>query len=274
MKRILITFICLILCNNAFAQNSIKEKRISPLSIGEEIEIESIILNENRLINVYLPYGYSKNSLKAYPVIYLLDGSIDEDFIHISGLVQFGSFSWVDMIPETIVVGIANIDRRRDFTFPTNNKKHYKDFPTSGKSEGFINFIENELQPFIEKKYNTNSIKTIIGQSLGGLLVTEILLKKSELFDNYIIVSPSLWWNDKSLLERTWDADLSKKSIFIATGKEGQGMEESAKELYDNLQALEKENTNIHFEFFEELNHGDILHLAVYNAFNEIFEKK
>ncbi|MCK4561578.1 MAG: alpha/beta hydrolase, partial [Flavobacteriaceae bacterium] len=193
MKCIKTTLIVLImiLSNHLIAQNNTKIVNKKPLSIGEKVEIQSEILKENRILNIYLPNGYSKDSIKEYPVIYLFDGSMDEDFIHISGLVQFGSFSWINMVPETIVVGISNIDRVRDYTFHTDNKKHKKQFPTAGKSEVFIDFIEKELQPFIDKNYKTNTTKTLIGQSLGGLLATEILFKKPNLFDNYIIVSPS-----------------------------------------------------------------------------------
>ena len=269
-----LTFISIILCNLTFAQNESKLNNITQLSIGEKIEFQSTTLNENRILNIYLPNGYSKDSIKEYPVIYLLDGSLDEDFIHISGLVQFGSFSWINMIPESIVIGISNVDRKRDFTFPTKNKKDKKDFPTTGKSEDFINFIVNELQPFIDTIYKTNSNKTLIGQSLGGLLATEILFKKPNSFDNYIIVSPSLWWDDESLLRFTPTPYSSSKSIFIAVGKEGEIMERDAKELYDKLNLLKKENTNLYFEFFEEQNHGDALHLAVYSAFEKIFREE
>ena len=273
-EKLFLTFIVLFFFSQIFAQKEIKLNNRTSLSIGDKIEFQSEILNEHRVLNIYLPNGYSKDSLKSYPVIYLLDGSLDEDFIHISGLVQFGSFSWINMIPESIVVGIANIDRKRDFTYPTNNKKDKKDFPTTGKSQEFINFIENELQPYIEKNYKANSIKTLIGQSLGGLLATEILFKKPELFDNYIIVSPSLWWDNESLLKYTPTQYTSKKTIFIAVGKEGQIMEQAAKDLYDKLKGLKKENTTLYFEFFEKQNHGDALHLAVYSAFEKIFRKK
>ena len=272
-KRIISILTSLFFFNLVLSQNKKNLNQTTPLSIGEKIEFQSAILNENRVLNIYLPHGYSNDSLKKYPVIYLLDGSIDEDFIHISGLVQFGSFSWINMIPESIVVGISNIDRKKDFTFPTNNKKDKKDFPTTGESENFINFIENELQPYINKKYNINSIKTLIGQSLGGLLATEILFKKPNLFDNYIIVSPSLWWDDESLLKYTPSLYSSKKSIFIAVGKEGNIMEKAAKDLYNKLSLISKENTTLYYEFFENKNHGDALHLAVYNAFEKIFKK-
>ena len=244
------------------------------LSIGSSIKIESAILGEIRDLNIYLPLSYSKDSAKTYPVIYLLDGSIDEDFIHISGIVQFGSFSWINMIPESIVVGIGNVDRKRDFTYPSQNTLDQKEFPTSGKSGGFIAFIENELQPFISSKYRTTKVKTLIGQSLGGLLATEILLKKPDLFDNYIIVSPSLWWDDEKLLDQKLTIYNSNKSIYIAGGKEGEVMERTAKALFDKLKKNQKQNTQLYYEFLEDKTHGDALHIAVYHAFEKIFKPK
>lgn len=264
----------IIYCSFVLAQKETQLLNTVPLSIGESVEFQSKVLNENRILNIYLPNEYSKDTSKKYPVIYLLDGSIDEDFIHIAGLVQFGSFSWINMIPESIVVGISNVDRKRDFTFPTNNQKDKKDFPTTGKSQSFIDFIKKELQPLIDGQYKTDSDKTLIGQSLGGLLATEILFKDPDLFDNYIITSPSLWWDDESLLNYKPIPYSSKKSIFIAVGKEGEIMERTAKELHAKLNLLKKENTNLYFDFLEEQDHGDALHLAVYNAFNKIFNKE
>ena len=261
----------LLLGNQLFAQSANELQSVSPLSIGEQIELHSQILGEYRKINVYLPEGYSKDSLKMYPTIYLLDGSMNEDFLHVSGIVQFGSFSWINMIPKSIVIGIANVDRKRDFTFPTNNKKDKKAFPSAGQSASFIDFIEKELKPFISTRYKTDSTSTIIGQSLGGLLASEILFKRPDLFDNYIIVSPSLWWDDESLLGTTPAYPISQKSVFIAVGKEGEVMERTAKELYDKLRLRKHENTTMYFQFLEEQNHGDSLHLAVYYAFEAIF---
>ncbi|BAO76859.1 alpha/beta hydrolase [Winogradskyella sp. PG-2] len=249
-----------------------KANSIKPINIGETVSIHSKILNENRTLNIYLPQSYKLDSLKTYPVIYLLDGSIDEDFIHVAGIVQFGSFSWINMVPESIVVGITNVDRKRDFTYPTTIAQDKKDFPTSGKSEDFMGFIEKDLQPFIQNKYRINDTKTIIGQSLGGLLATEILFKRPELFDNYIIVSPSLWWDDQSLLKLTPKAYSTEKKIYVAVGKEGDIMERDAKLLYKKLEANRKENTEVFFKFLEDQDHGDALHLAVYTAFEVLFK--
>jgi predicted alpha/beta superfamily hydrolase len=243
-------------------------------SIGKVISIQSSALGEKRELNVYLPSSYAVDRSKRYPVIYLLDGSKDEDFIHISGIVQFGSFEWINMNPECIVVGIGNVDRKRDFTYPSQNKLDQEDFPTSGQSARFIQFIANELQPFVDANFRTTSTKTIIGQSLGGLLATEILFEMPELFGNYIIVSPSLWWDEERILKKQLESFDSKKSIYIAVGKEGEIMERLAKELFQKLGEQKNENLELYYEFLEDKTHGDALHIAVYNAFSTIFAPK
>ncbi|MDY0988566.1 alpha/beta hydrolase-fold protein [Flavobacterium sp. CFBP9031] len=270
----------------AFSQKN-KTKTIEtskPFVLGVIDEIQSKELNEKRILNIYLPEGYNPTEATKYPVIYLLDGSADEDFIHISGLVQFNSFEWINQVPKSIVVGIATVDRKRDFTFPTTIEKDKTRFPTTGHSGQFIAFIEKELQPFIEKKYKTNDSKTIIGQSLGGLLGTEILLKKPALFNKYVIVSPSLWWNNGSLLDL--DSEMLKENfkqpteIYIAVGKEGLAptaiphvMEVDANLLAEKLKASKSKNVKTYFDYFPEENHGSILHTAVFNSFKFFYPK-
>ena len=272
IQHVLLPIIFLSFVIQPKAQKPAEHISTVPFAIGEQVVLKSEVLFENRTLNIYLPQGYSTDSAKTYPVIYLLDGSADEDFIHIAGLVQFGSFSWINMVPESIIVGISNVDRKRDFTFPTRSKKDKKNFPTTGESMAFIHFLELEVQPYIEDKYKTDTVRTIIGQSLGGLLATEILFKRPYMFDNYIIVSPSLWWDKESLLKLEPEFYESNKSIYIAVGKEGEVMERTAKELYDKLKTDQQENTRVFFEFFEEQNHGDALHLAAYNALISIFK--
>ena len=195
--------------------------------LGKIETFHSNELNEDRTLNIYLPAGY--DSTLSYPVIYLLDGSADEDFIHIAGLVQYGNYDWIKMVSKSIVVGISNVDRKRDFTFPTTIEQDKKDYPTTGSSAKFIAFVEKELQPFVETKYRTSGSKTIIGQSLGGLLATEILFKKPTLFTNYIIISPSIWWDNESLFKvspKFLQTDFSQKTkVFVGVGAEGKIME-------------------------------------------------
>ncbi|MFT4667468.1 MAG: putative alpha/beta superfamily hydrolase, partial [Gammaproteobacteria bacterium] len=183
--------------------------------------------------------------------------------------VNFLNFPWARTMPDAIIVGISNIDRKRDFTYPTTVKKDKKDFPTTGGSEAFIQFLEKELKPLIEKRYPTNGVSTLLGQSLGGLLATEVLFKKSDLFTNYIIVSPSLWWDKESLL----DYDLktvNAKSVYVGVGKEGEVMERVAKELAQKLEKINNTNTAVYFDFLEEEDHTNVLHRAAYNGFRRI----
>lgn len=257
----------------AFTLNA-QTKTAKPFSIGEIAEIQSAILGEKRILNIYLPDGYNKN--EKYPVIYLLDGSANEDFLHIVGLVQF--FNMTFKMPNTIIVGIANVDRKRDFTFPTKRADLKKTYPTTGGSAKFIEFIEKELQPYIKANYKTNDTSYIIGQSLGGLLATEILLKKPDLFTNYIIISPSLWWDDESLLKAApallAGQNDNKRWIYISVGSEGKVMEQDAADMVKALQKSGKKNLKVDFVPLPKENHATILHNSVYEALKILYPYK
>ena len=284
MKKIFILFIFIFFTTIVFAQKN-KAKQIDtskPFVLGVIDEIQSKELNEKRILNIYLPEGYKKEDAIKYPVIYLLDGSANEDFIHVVGLVQFNSFEWINQIPKSIVVGIATVDRKRDFTFPTTIQDDKNKYPTTGHSDAFIAFIEKELQPFIEAKYNTNSNKTIIGESLGGLLATEILLKKPTLFNKYIIISPSLWWNNGSLLNsnsQILEATFNQKTaVYIGVGKEGltpttipRVMEVDANLLAEKINKTKNNMLKVYFDYLPDETHATIMHQAVFNAFRHIY---
>lgn len=169
------------------------------------------------------------------------------------------------MLESSIVVGIANVDRRRDFTFPTTIEKDKKDFPTTGSSARFIAFIEKELQPYIERNFKTGPVKTIIGQSLGGLLATEVLFTKPDLFNRYVIVSPSLWWDNESLLAKSPVLPRGKVSVYIASGKEGKIMEQDIKSLFDIL-SKSSSGYSVKQQPFLDEDHATIIHQAVYRG--------
>lgn len=273
-----VTFISFLLLSftNAFSQNS------KPLMIGLIDEIYSNELGEKRVVNIYLPEDYNPKDSIRYPVIYLLDGSIEEDFLHVAGLVQFNSFSWINRIPKSILVGIATVDRRRDFTFPSTLPDERQRYPTTGQSTRFISFIEKELQPFIEKKYKANTDRMLIGQSLGGLLATEVLLKKPSLFNRFVIVSPSLWWDNGSLLKFTIERQVTQPtSVYIGVGKEGltpstnpRVMEVDANLLVEKLKSTKNKFLNVQFDYLPDEDHATIMHQAVFNAFKLLYPPK
>ena len=285
MKSNLILLIGLCLCFQLAAQKKPMNPQVKPLTIGEIHEIYSNELAENRKLNIYLPDGYNPNDTTRYPVIYVLDGSIDEDFLHIAGIVQYNNFPWIDRVPPSIVIGIANVNRRRDFTSPSNFEIDKKHAPAGGGSAKFISFIEKELEPYIESRFRTKADRTIVGQSLAGLVATEILFTKPTLFNRYIIVSPSLWWNDGSLLKVQADvlkADFTQPTdIYIGVGKEGltpgldnHVMEVDANLLYDKILQGKSKNVKVYFDYLPAENHATVTHPAVFNAFRMLYPDK
>jgi enterochelin esterase-like enzyme len=121
----------------------------APLAIGETFTLQSKVLNESRRINVYLPPGYVEATDKRFPVLYMPDGGLAEDFLHIAGLVQV-SVGNSTMRP-FVLVGIENTERRRDLTGPTQNEEDRKIAPRVGGSAAFRKFLRDELMPDASK---------------------------------------------------------------------------------------------------------------------------
>lgn len=280
--KILSPFFLLFFAICAHGQN-IAKPTTNSIILGKAEVFHSAILGEDRTLNIYLPDGYNSND--KYPIIYLLDGSADEDFIHVTGIVQFNTIPWVNRIPKSIVIGIANTNRKLNFTSQSDNENDHKWVPTSGGSSLFISFIENELQPYVNKKFGGNKGNTIIGQSLGGLLATEILFTKPQLFNQYIIISPSLWWRDGYLLrEKPLILDQAYTTpiqIYIGVGKEGSIdgsknhiMEKDAELLAKKIKNGSSKNVKVFFNYLPDESHATITHQAVFNAFRFLYPKK
>lgn len=240
-----------------------------PFTIGEVHLLRSEALGEERTLNIGLPQGYDPLDTVRYPVIYLLDGSADEDFLHVVGALQFASFGWIGWQRPAIVVGIANTDRKRDLTFPTTVPEDKVQFPTTGGAEAFLRFLADELIPYVDGHFRTRADRMIIGQSLGGLFATQVLFDRPELFRRYLIVSPSIWWDQGSVLRRpvAMQADPGKApaEVFIAVGKEGRRMERDARRLYTLVRRSER--VRVGFKHLPEHDHANILHQAVIDGF-------
>jgi predicted alpha/beta superfamily hydrolase len=174
--------------------------------IGTVDSVQSKILGEKRKVWVHVPSGVGSSSKQRYPVVYLLDGTAH--FYSVVGLIQqFSQVNGNTLCPEMIVVGIANTDRTRDFT-PTHVESDPPymtgDFAkTSGGGDGFLSFIEKELIPHIDARYPTRPYRTLIGHSFGGLMAIHAFIYHTNLFNAYIAIDPSLWWENMRYLERT-----------------------------------------------------------------------
>jgi predicted alpha/beta superfamily hydrolase len=190
---------------------SAQDKNI--ISIGKVDSIQSKVLGENRKVWVHVPGG-GLNATTRYPVVYLLDG--DAHFASVVGLIQqLSSVNGNNFCPEMIIVAIPNTDRRRDLT-PTHvdSDPPFMD-STSTKSTGggnnFLSFIEKELIPHIDSLYPTQPYKMLIGHSFGGLTVMNSLINRPKLFNSYICIDPSMWYDHMNFLKTTKKALSTQK---------------------------------------------------------------
>jgi predicted alpha/beta superfamily hydrolase len=188
------------------------------ITIGHIDSLKSDILGETRNIWVYLPQNYQEG--QKYPVLYLLDG--DGHFHSVTGLIKQLSTNGTFVLPEMIVIAIPNTNRSRDLIptkvdvdYHTGNKLQYD----SGGGSAFLDFIEHELIPYIDRTYPTTSFRTYVGHSFGGLSVIHALTTRSHLFNNYVAIDPSFWWDNMAYLE-TVDSllsvkDYTNKGLFV-----------------------------------------------------------
>lgn len=208
------------------------------LEIGVSHSVRSEALGEQRTINVVLPASYASSPGRRYPVLYLIDGGLEQDLLHIAGVVRLGAM-W-GRSAEAIVVGIETKDRRRELAGPTRDPELLKRFPTAGESARFRTFIRDEVKPLIERSYRTDSQDAVLGESLAGLFIVETYLSEPFLFDRYAAVDPSLWW-DKGALSRTAaeraGRGQQKHPLLIAIAKEQSEDAEAYQRLVASLRA-------------------------------------
>ncbi|HJR06859.1 MAG TPA: alpha/beta hydrolase-fold protein [Pyrinomonadaceae bacterium] len=245
----------------------------TPLIIGETFTIDSKILSETRRINVYLPPGYTESPGARLPVLYMPDGGIAEDFLHVAGLVQV-SVGNATMRP-FLLVGIENTERRRDMTGPTENEDDKKIAPRVGGSAAFRKFIRDELMPQVKARYRTTGETAIVGESLAGLFIMETFLLEPDLFDTYIAFDPSLWWNNQKLVngagERLAARPKLKKTLYFASSGDS-GLADVAQRLTEVLGKSAPPGVSWHYERMPDEKHSTIYHPAALKAFRAVFK--
>jgi uncharacterized protein len=245
----------------------------APLTIGATFTLPSKVLKETRRINVYLPPGYSDAPDNSFPVLYMPDGGLAEDFLHVAGLVQVSAGNGT-MRP-FILVGIENTERRRDLTGPTQNEADKKIAPRVGGSAAFRKFLRDELMPDVKARYRTTEETAIVGESLAGLFVIETFLLEPDLFDTYIAIDPSLWWNDGALVqsasERLRAQPKAHKWLWFASSGEERG--DGAERLHAALQTASGPSGLLwRYERMPEEKHSTIYHPAALMAFRAVFK--
>ena len=234
--------------------------------------IDSKALGETRRINLYTPPGYGDTGGARYPVLYVPDGGIEEDFPHVVRDIDVAVRAG-EMRP-VIVVGIENTQRRRDMTGPTDVDEDRKIAPRVGGSATFRAFIRDELMPEIVRRVRGNGRTAIIGESLAGLFVVETFFREPRLFDTYIALSPSLWWNAQALVKGA-DAWLREhpqlgRTLYLASaGDDDRG--DAVRSMAEVLRAAAPTGVTWYYEPRPDLTHATIYRGASPTVFRKLF---
>jgi predicted alpha/beta superfamily hydrolase len=244
----------------------------TPLAIGQTFTLPSVALHETRRINVYVPPGYADSAAVRLPVLYMPDGGVGEDFLHVAGLVQV--LTGNGTMRPFILVGIENTARRRDLTGPTTSAEDRKIAPQVGGSAAFRQFIRTELMPVIRQRYRTSAETAIIGESLAGLFVLETFLQEPDLFDTYVAFDPSLWWNKGWLVDQA-SAKLRAyagppKTLYVASSSDDAQIPESRR-LEPALKAAAKPTLRWYYKPMPQETHATIYHPAALQALRVVF---
>lgn len=185
--------------------------------VGVVDSIYSDTLSEYRKVYIQIPSSFNHSKNQKYPVVFILDGEIFLPTVNEVQNYYSGGFT-----PEMVLVGIANDNNRvRDLTPSTITTKYGMPFnEKNGEADNFRMFIEKELIPFIESKYPVTNYRTLIGHSYGGLFTIFTLLNQPDLFANYLVIDPSLDWDNQKLLKEAQDVfakqNYTNKALFMS----------------------------------------------------------
>jgi predicted alpha/beta superfamily hydrolase len=257
--------------NGASSTSTCRDTSSTPIALGETFRLSSVVLGEQRVVNVHLPPDYARGDMR-FPVLFALDGGMQEDFPHIAGIVDVSIRNQV--IRPVIVVGIENTERRRDLVSATSVAEERKIAPHAGGADRFRRFLREELEPEIAKRYRVSAESAVVGESLAGLFVLETLLQDPELFDAYIAIDPSVWWNGGALVKSAperfarWSA--KPKRLFVATA-DAKEMQEGVGALMAALRDFKPVGLTATYEPFPAEHHSTIFPVAEVRAYRVLF---
>ena len=243
-------------------------------------EIRSAANGQVYKIKIQLPRNYDKRT-QTYPVLYVIDA--ETNFGGVGYIVQ--RLIKDRLIPPLIVVGVAyGTDyetfyklRSRDLTPIEDEELRMggRIDPTGGAPK-FCQFLSDELFPYIEKQYAVDgSNRTLYGHSYGGLFCTYMLLHKPELFNNYLILSPSLWFGDNLMLS---NLDLISKSfdltnVYMASGELETRIKELQTQFISGIETQNPEGLFVKAEVIQNETHRTIFGPGFTNGMRYLFEE-
>jgi predicted alpha/beta superfamily hydrolase len=235
--------------------------------LGAQVKYEtfqSSKLGEERQLKIQLPRGFSNDDEKTYPIFIVLDG--DYMFEAVAGNVDYYAY-WEDM-PESIVVGINQIDKRFDDCMYSEQNS----LPIE-TGAAFFEFIGMELVPYIEKAYKGGSFRVAVGHGETANFINYYLLKSQPLFQAYISISPELAPQMIDYLPKAMDKIQSKTFYYLAnTNNDTKSIKQMTDALNTDVSAIENENLAYSFNSFEKPSHYSVPTHAIPNALERIFQ--
>ncbi len=268
------------------AQTTQTQLKQDCLDNTEQFSITSkYVAGENYIIQVGLPSGYS-SSQKSYPILYVTDG--DVLFGMAKEIALEGWMRITNNIKDIIVIGIGygqGMDvllqkRARDLA-PTKDTIRAKQYPNAGEADNFLKFIQYELFPVINKNYRINQDSVaIFGHSFGGLFAAYILFKQPELFKGYIISSPPVHWNNKSLLKLEAEYFSNHKElnkiVYLSIGSlenwRNNEFINNLNELSQNIQTHNYKGLTLVTRIFEGETHSSVPPTVLNNGMRTLFK--
>lgn len=229
------------------------------------LNIKSEVSGLEYELYIRLPNDYSENN-KKYPLVLLNDTGYSVAVA--SGIVHLMAGRDIE---DVIIVGISYskghnplLSRTRDYTptyAPNEKRGHSLDVQKySGKASQYISFISDEVLPLVSQTYRIRQDKKIfVGHSYGGLLGANILITNAELFDYYILGSPSFWYDNKAMFRLESDFAKNNKamkaSVFMYIGSEEGSMVEEMHAFENQLKSRDYQGLSIQSKILSGLTH-------------------
>lgn len=185
--------------------------------IGESYEAE--VLGAERHISVILPPDYRNAPDQTWPVVYMLDGGMEQDLMLVVGLDRWNRL-W-GRSKGAIIVGIETSDRQRELLPPTSDPAEQERYPTAGQSHAFRQWIAETVKPLIDANYRHDGTAFLIGESAAGHFVIETWATRPDLFDGYAAISPSLQWSSELLSANVVADPAIRPRLYLSLADEG-----------------------------------------------------
>lgn len=202
----------------------------APIVIGSAHRIRSRVYGDEPLITVRLPRGYAENPDRRYPVVFSVDGGPDQDFELLSGIAAEGEFS--TSFEPFILIGVQTKDRYSQLTPEWRRLEgkrlsdSFGDRMVPGGADRFRDYLREDVIPWATSRYRTGR-QALTAASLGGLFVVDTFLEEPDMFDDYIALTPSVWWDGGRIVDeaesKIAEHRVSGRRIYITMGDEGVG---------------------------------------------------